>query len=110
MFIWGIDFARHNVIVGNEAEHPVPQQQLRTPQQGGELVARVLSAWGSEATLDINGQRVVVQTHVALNIGDKLFVKVTEGANNALRLSILASEPENGNPLVADSELDTLLR
>jgi hypothetical protein len=110
MFIRGIDFARHNVIVGNEAEHPVPQSQLRTPQQGGELVARVLSAAGSEATLDIIGQRVVVQTHVALNIGDKLFVKVSEGANNALRLSILASEPENGNPLVADSELDTLLR
>lgn len=108
MFIRGIDFARHNVIVGTEQESPIPTQQFR-PQQGGHLVARVVGLTGSEATLDINGQRVVVETHVALNLGDKIYVKVAEAAGNTLRLSILASEPEGAAPEVPDSTIDGLL-
>lgn len=111
MFVRGIDFARHNVIVGTDQETIVPNQVLRQTQQGGgQLVARVLAVAGSEATLDVNGQRVVVETHVALNMGDKLYVKVVPGEGNTLRLAILASEPEGAMPEVPDSALDNLLR
>lgn len=113
MIIRGIDFARHTVVVGNDAETPQPNNvagQANLPARG-DVVARVVALAGGEATLDIAGQRVVVQTHVSLNLGDKLFVRVQQPQNGTLRLSILASEPdeEAGPPLLADRDIDSLL-
>lgn len=111
MIIRGIDFARHNVIVGTEAETPVSNSaQGQTVR--GEAVARVLAVTGSEATLDVNGQRVVVESHVPLNAGDKLFVRVFEGAGGQIRLSILGSGPDDGTPpaQLAETDVDDLLR
>lgn len=111
MNIRGIDFARHTVIVGTDADQPVPNTALGQ-QPRGEMVARVLAASGSEATLLMNGQRVVVQTHVPLNAGDKLNVRVFQGEGGAVRLSILASAPDVGVPAaaLAESDVDALLR
>lgn len=111
MIIRGIDFARHNVIVGTEAETPV-SNTAQGQTSRGEAVARVLSVTGSEATLDVNGQRVVVESHVPLNAGDKLFVRVFEGAGGQIRLSVLSSGPDEGTPpaQLAETDVDDLLR
>ncbi|MDB5097539.1 MAG: hypothetical protein JWM80_1960 [Cyanobacteria bacterium RYN_339] len=113
MLIRGIDFSRHSIIVGNDAETPAPggagSPVLPTR---GDLMARVLAVAGGEATLDIGGQRVVVESHVALNAGDKLFVRIQEPKNGTVRLSILASGPESedGLPALPDATLDGVLR
>jgi hypothetical protein len=75
-------------------------------------MARVLAVVGGEATLDIAGQRVVVETHVALNAGDKLFVRIQEPQNGTVRLSILQSGPadEDGLPALPDNQLEGVLR
>lgn len=112
MYIRGVDFSRANVIVGTDAEAPVPTSGGNPQLQARNVVeARVITAAGGEATLDIGGQRVVVETHVALNAGDKLFVKVQEQAGGKLRLSVLQSAPESGlGPALADDAVDELLR
>lgn len=110
MFIRGIDFARTNVIVGsdNEAVNPANTQNFK-PR--GELVARVVGLVGAEATLEVANQRVIVESHIPLNLGDKLWVRVYEGSGGQLRLAVLASGPEDGIlPQVADADVDTLLR
>lgn len=110
MLIRGLDFGRHHVIVGTDGESPVPNSSQVT-QPKGELVARVIAASGGEATLDLDGQRVVVESHVPLSAGDKLYVRVAESAPGVLRLSILASGPEGDVlPQVPDADLDALLR
>jgi hypothetical protein len=113
MIIRGIDFARHNVIVGTDAESPVPNA-AQGQQPRGEMVARVLAATGAEATLLMGGQRVVVQTHVPLNIGDKLTVRVFQGDAGAIRLQILANAPDEAAgalpAALAEADVDALLR
>ena len=115
MIIRGIDFARHTVVVGNDSESPAPQAPGQPALQGrGDLAARVIASSGGEATLEINGQRVVVETHVPLNVGDKLFVRIQapEVEGQAIRLQILANEPDQGEPPSAalkGEEVDTLL-
>lgn len=112
MYIRGVDFSRANVIVGTDAEAPVPSPGGNPQLQARNVVeARVIAAAGGEATLDLGGQRVVVETHVPLNAGDKLFVKVQEQAGGQIRLSVLQSQPEAGTgPKLQDDAVDDLLR
>jgi hypothetical protein len=113
MIIRGLDFARHTVVVGSDTETATPGNagQSALPARG-DIMARVIATSGGEATLDINGQRVVVETHVALNAGDKLFVRVQQPANGLLRLSILSSEPDGSAapPALAETDLTAMLR
>ncbi|HEY9722518.1 MAG TPA: hypothetical protein V6D47_10905, partial [Oscillatoriaceae cyanobacterium] len=70
MLIRGIDFARHNIVVGSDAESTTPTNTPNAATQPrGDVVARVVAASGAEAVLELGGQRVVVETHVALNAG-----------------------------------------
>lgn len=111
MYIRGVDFSRANIIVGTDAEAPVPASGGGNKLQARDVVqARVIAAAGGEATLDIGGERVVVETHVSLNAGDKLFVRVNEGASGAIRLSILTSEPDGDGLKLSGETLDGLLR
>lgn len=89
MQIRGIDFARHTVVVSSGDAEPGPSA-LPGANQGraGELLARVVGLVGGEATLELNGQRIVVQTHVPLALGERLFLKAEEGADGQIRLSI----------------------
>lgn len=112
MYIRGVDFSRGNIIMGTDAEAPVPSTG-GNPQLAARNVveAKVIAAAGGEATIELAGQRVVVQSHVALNAGDKLFVRVQENAGGQIRLSVLQSAPESGKgPPLADDAVDDLLR
>ncbi len=112
MYIRGVDFSRANVIVGTDAEAPVPTTGGNAQLQARNVIeARVIAAAGGEATLDIGGQRVVVETHVTLNAGDKLFVRVQENTGGQIRLAVLQSAPESGlGAPLADDAVDDLLR
>lgn len=111
MLIRGIDFARHNIVVGSDAESAVPANATTNNQPRGDVVARVVAASGAEAILDMGGQRVVVETHVALNAGDKLWVRVFDGPNGSLRLAVQSSGPEDGLlPLLPETSIDDMLR
>jgi hypothetical protein len=111
MFIRGIDPSRRNVIVGGGgAEGASPLGALQELQRRDMLVARVLSVVGSEATLDVEGRRLVVESHVTLTAGDKLYVRVQEAPGRGLKLSLLANEPADGrSPELADAAVDDLL-
>ncbi|MEB3198126.1 MAG: flagellar hook-length control protein FliK [Candidatus Sericytochromatia bacterium] len=112
MFIRGIDFSRHSVVVGSQAEQPTPTTTNPNTLQNNQVVeARVIAAAGGEATLDIAGERVVAEAHTALNVGDKLFVRVEMLKDGMIRLAIQASAPQDGHtPKLPEAAIDTFLR
>jgi 3',5'-cyclic AMP phosphodiesterase CpdA len=110
-----IDFSRHQVILTPEQNdsnlNTLKSGTGGTTQQNKDtLIATVIALSGSEATLELNGLRVVVETHIPLNVGDKLSLKPQLAQDGIIRLSLQSVESNVlPNPIVSDLDLTLIL-
>lgn len=113
MFDRHVELGSFSVLLGASSEATQRLQSLAKLSERARrmLEARVLETRGTNATLEVEGHRIQAKTHVPLNAGDRLWLRVEQQSDGTIRLAIQASGPDVGaSQRLAQSALDDQLR